>query len=113
MNKGIILVFWFHLLCCSTVILSNIYVFNYYNISGTLQCTSPITASHTRDRSPTSTIHAGDMKPTYESHVERKNLVNEIDTSNKKSFVVNHAHGNMLGMCYILCMTRTSVYIAS
>jgi hypothetical protein len=33
-------VLWFHLLCCSIVILCNIFVFSYYNRSGTLQVVS-------------------------------------------------------------------------
>jgi hypothetical protein len=33
-------VLWFHLLCCFVVILCNIFVFNYYNRSGTLQVVS-------------------------------------------------------------------------
>ena len=39
-NKGIILVLLFYLLCCSTIILCNIYVSNYYNRYGTLQVVS-------------------------------------------------------------------------
>jgi hypothetical protein len=39
-NKCIILVLWFHILCCSIVILCSISVFCYYNSSCTLQVVS-------------------------------------------------------------------------